>query len=153
MKQIVVVAALIQREGRLLVSQRENVLTGGGFWEFPGGKVDPGETPRQALAREMIEELGIRVQVGPIMDAMVVEQFEKRVTLLFYHCRMEEGQTPQPLDGVAQFLWKTPQELEPALFLPADRQMIGRIAARGDAFLAHTAALWREWEDCGSWVD
>lgn len=153
MKKIVVVAALIERDGKLLVSQRESMLTGGGSWEFPGGKVDEGETPRQALAREMVEELGIRVEVGPMMDSMVVVQFEKHVTLLFYHCRMAAGEEPRPLDGVAQFVWKAPEELESELFLPADRKMITRIAANGEAFLRQVATLWREWEACGSWVD
>ncbi|MGI6316959.1 MAG: (deoxy)nucleoside triphosphate pyrophosphohydrolase [Christensenellales bacterium] len=153
MKEIVVTAGLLLHKGQLLISQREAPLTGGGFWEFPGGKVEPGETPRQCLTRELEEELGLRVQVGPMMDSMVVEQFEKRITLLFFHCRLSREQQPRPLDGVADFAWRRPGALTPEIFLPADRAMVERIAGREKAFLAHEAAAWQDYLENGSWVE
>ncbi|HHE48144.1 MAG TPA: NUDIX domain-containing protein, partial [Candidatus Acetothermia bacterium] len=62
--RLVVAAALIEREGKVLLAQRHQGDEQGGLWEFPGGKVEFGETPAQALARELSEELGIQVEVG-----------------------------------------------------------------------------------------
>ena len=64
---MLVVAALIEADGKLLVCQRRRTDSFGLMWEFPGGKLEPGETPAQALARELQEELGVEAKIGPEM--------------------------------------------------------------------------------------
>ena len=93
-----VVAALIQRDsdGRLLLSRRRPDQSLPGCWEFPGGKVEPGEAPVAALAREIEEELGCTVEVGAI-DEVVFHAYERfDLYMLVYRCTLVRGQ-PRPV--------------------------------------------------------
>jgi len=116
MKTIIVAAGLMIEQGKILVTQREGGSPHGFLWEFPGGKVEEGEDPRQALQRELGEELGIKVEVGRFFDAILHPYPEAPVLLLFYHCRIEEGNA-KPLKSRG-LLWASPRELK-ELAMPA----------------------------------
>lgn len=94
---IAVVAGLIVRDGKLLIAQRPGDKHMGGRWEFPGGKIEKGESPEAALRRELSEELGIEVKVGRIYHAVMHSYPEKDVLLMFYRCSLMFGE-PQPIE-------------------------------------------------------
>ena len=79
---IVVVGLLINRSGRLLIQQRPETSKRGGLWEFPGGKVEPGETMRDALKREWMEELGLNINVADLIDEQIISFPEIKDVLL-----------------------------------------------------------------------
>ena len=118
--KIVVAAALIDSAERTLVQQRPPDKAHGGLWEFPGGKVEPGEGPEAALARELMEELGIRV--AP--DAMEPVSFiyggssDRPMLLLLYGCRQWQGMAAA-LDATA-LRWDVPEALAALPMPPAD---------------------------------
>ena len=92
-----VVAAVIRRGGGIMLCQRRPGAHNPLKWEFPGGKIEPGESPEAALARELMEELDIRVEVGRIVDAVCHRYADRDVLVLFYDCRIAEGE-PRTLD-------------------------------------------------------
>ena len=121
---IVVLAAVIERDGRLLVTRRLDHTHLAGMWEFPGGKCDPGETHDACLRRELMEELGVDATVG---DEIVVTEHaypERTVRLHFRACTIEG--TPQPKLG-QDMRWVTREELGTLQFPEADRTLIGII--------------------------
>ncbi len=116
---ILVVAAVVVEDGRLLLARRREGDHLAGHWEFPGGKVDPGETPPAALVRELAEELGVRAETGAPFLFSWWEYPEKRVLILFYRCRIAEG-VPEPVE-CAEVGWFGRPDL-PGLLVPdADR--------------------------------
>lgn len=119
----VVVAALIERGGRLLVSQRGPGAGQPGRWEFPGGKREAGETDAQALARELSEELGVDLEVGPL----VWTQRAGPLVLRFYRCPWAPGQRPRPHASV-QFRWVRRGDLPALAFPPADAALVRALA-------------------------
>jgi len=86
-----IVAAVIARHGRYLLGKRPPNAMLGGLWEFPGGKVEPGETPEQALARELKEELGVEVEVGPLVATVDHAYSHFTITLHAYRCSIVGG--------------------------------------------------------------
>jgi len=90
-----VVAGVIRREGRFLITQRMPDDTLGGYWEFPGGKVEPGEELRSALRRELAEELGIDTEIGARIHEFVHAYPDRDVRLYFYDARILSGQFPE----------------------------------------------------------
>ena len=136
MTQIEVVGAVVVRDGLVLCAQR---ATGplAGRWEFPGGKVEPGEDPRAALRRELTEELGIEAEVGGIVEVTFHEYVidpsagaKKAVLLLFFEAtRTASSPAPRALD-VAAFRWAGKAELDPEAFPPADVAVLLKVAAR-----------------------
>ena len=98
-----VAAALVFRDGKLLITQRYADAHLGGLWEFPGGKREPNESFEVCLARELREELGIEVVVGGLVESLTHAYPEKTVHLKFYRCRWEKHE-PQPL-GCSAFKW------------------------------------------------
>lgn len=92
---IPVVAAVVVRDGRVLLCQRHDGEHLPLLWEFPGGKIDPGETPREALVRELDEELGVRSEVGEQVADIVHTYPEKTVWLRFF--RVSIAGEPNPL--------------------------------------------------------
>jgi len=118
MKTVVVTAALIIEQGKILVTQRKKGSSRALLWEFPGGKVKEGEEPREALRRELAEELEVEVEVGMIFDAVFYSYPEYPVLLLIYRCRVEKG-PPRPI-ACQDLRWVTLGELEKLAMPPAD---------------------------------
>jgi 8-oxo-dGTP diphosphatase len=118
-----VVAAVIRRDdGRLLITQRLPDDTLGGYWEFPGGKVDPGEDLRAALARELREELGLETHIGAEVHHLTHTYPDRDVRLYFFEVRITAGE-PQKLE-VADLRWVTLDELHHYQFPEADRPLL-----------------------------
>lgn len=125
----VVAVALVDRDGRVLLQQRPEGKAMAGLWEFPGGKIEPGETPESALIRELAEELGIDVEQACLAPATFASAAlgERHLLLLLYACRKWHG-TPQPLEGGA-LRWVRPVEMHGIAMPPADRPLIALIEA------------------------
>lgn len=128
MRTIRVVAAVVRHGGRLLVTRRPDRGERPGQWEFPGGKVEPGEGEPEALAREIREELGCALAVGPLLLRHVHDYPDLRVELAFYECQLGPGEVPACL-GVAALEWATPEALATYDFLEADLAVLPAIAA------------------------
>lgn len=126
---IVVAAALVDRDGRLLVQQRPDGGSMAGLWEFPGGKLEPGETPEAALIRELAEELAIDVDHACLAPACFASEAlgEKHLLLLLYVCRKWRG-TPVAQHASA-LRWVRPVELHGLAMPPADKPLIGLLEA------------------------
>jgi len=122
---IVVAAALVDPDGRVLVQQRPESAQMGGLWEFPGGKIEPNETPEAALARELREELGIETDTACLAPACFASEAlgNRHLLLLLYVCRKWHGQ-PAALQASA-LKWVKPVELFALEMPPADRPLIG----------------------------
>jgi 8-oxo-dGTP diphosphatase len=125
----VVAAALIDADGRVLVQQRPPGKPMAGLWEFPGGKIDEGETPEAALVRELEEELGIGVTHACLAPATFASEplGERHLLLLLYVCRKWAG-IPQPRHATA-LRWVYPAQLHALHMPPADRPLIALIEA------------------------
>ena len=85
---IVVTAGVVVRNGSILVARRKSGSHLEGLWEFPGGKLEPNESPEECLAREFKEELGVEISVDRISEVVFHRYPEKTVLLLFYSCRI-----------------------------------------------------------------
>ncbi len=118
MKTVIVAAGLTFEQGKLLVTQRKKDSSHGLLWEFPGGKVKEGEDPREALRRELKEELDVEVEVGRLFDAVFYTYPEFPILLLVYRCRVEKGSL-KPI-GCHDLRWVTRRELEALAMPPAD---------------------------------
>jgi 8-oxo-dGTP diphosphatase len=126
---LVVAVTLVDGDGRILVQKRPLGTPMAGLWEFPGGKVEDGESPETALRRELKEELGIETDVACLAPlSFASEQLEdKHLLLLLYVCRKWQG-LPQPLHAES-LKWVRPVELYALDMPPADRPLIGLIEA------------------------
>lgn len=121
---LIVVAAVVVREGRFMVCQRRPEAHSGLKWEFPGGKLEPGETPEAALERELFEELGVEARAGRILDAVLHRYPDRDVLVLFYACDILRGEV-RNIDCNAVD-WATPDALPAYDFAGADRDFIQR---------------------------
>ncbi len=121
---IVVAAALDDAQGRILLQQRAPGRAMAGLWEFPGGKVEAGETPEAALMREIQEELGISLDQAALSPACFASEAlgERHMILLLYLCRSWRGE-PAPLDAAA-LRWTTLAEMRTLPMPPADAPLI-----------------------------
>jgi 8-oxo-dGTP diphosphatase len=126
---VVVAAALVDRDGRLLVQQRPEGLSMAGLWEFPGGKLETGETPEEALIRELGEELAIDVDHACLAPACFASDMlgDRHLLLLLYVCR-KWGGTPTAQHASA-LRWVRPVELHGLDMPPADKPLIGLLEA------------------------
>jgi 8-oxo-dGTP diphosphatase len=131
-KTIVVAAAVLIEGGRVLLTQRKAGTHLAGAWEFPGGKVEAGEDPREALKRELREEIGVEARVGEIVDATFhrYEDAEKAVLLLFFETSRDAASPEPTAVDVAAVRWACAAELDPALFPPADVAVLAKVRAR-----------------------
>ncbi len=121
-----VAAGLIWRQGRFLAARRPEGKAFAGFWEFPGGKREEGESMEQALCRELAEELGIACVAVTPWRTLLHTYPELRVELHFMHVTVFSGE-PEARDG--QLLrWVTPEEARALPFLPADVGILAEIA-------------------------
>ena len=121
---LVVAAALIGDGGRVLLQRRAAGRAMAGLWEFPGGKVEEGETPEAALTRELQEELGIGVEVSDLAPAGFASapNGDRHMILLLYLCRSWRGE-PRALDASA-LLWARPAEMRGLAMPPADVPLV-----------------------------
>jgi len=128
MKNLLVVAcALVDADRRVLIAQRREEASMGGLWEFPGGKIEDGETPEDALIRELTEELGISTQTACLAPLAFASHSYDNFHLLMplYVCRKWQG-LPQPLEHQA-LKWVRPQNLRDYPMPPADIPLIAHL--------------------------
>lgn len=128
-RRIRVVAAVIERADELLVSLRHPKGPRPSQWEFPGGKVERGESEHQALVREIREELGVRAKIGALVRRHIHSYPDADVEIAFYRTQIVEG-TPHP-HAMAEIRWVPRRELETLDFLEADRPFVGELV-RGE---------------------
>lgn len=121
-----VTAAIIRRGGAYLMALRKAEDTMGGYWEFPGGGVDGGETPDQCIVRELREELGVPARPIELFDATICG--DGKLVVLFYRCEIE-GE-PQPLD-CDELRWVPVNEMRRMKLLPGDEAIADRLAVIG----------------------
>lgn len=124
-----VAAGLVRDEhGRYLITQRRRGSHLAGLWEFPGGKVEAGETPAACLRRELAEELSALFTVGALAETVRWEYPDRTVVLHFFECRLESGTiAPQEEQGME---WVEPAHLSSYDFPPADRELIQRLSRK-----------------------
>jgi 8-oxo-dGTP diphosphatase len=126
---LTVVAALIESEGKVLACQRKRGSTFELLWEFPGGKVEPGETLEVALERELREELGVVARIGPEVHRVhhQYRQTGKAFELVFFAASAPPGDV-QNLE-FERIAWREPKSLAELDFLEADRELIAKLAS------------------------
>ena len=126
---ITVVAALIRDNGKLLVCQRKRGTSFAMMWEFPGGKVKPGETLKQALVRELEEELGTQATIGSEVYRTQhrYAELSEPIELIFFHAELN----PRSVRNLVfeEILWREPSSLSELNFLPADKELIEKLAS------------------------
>ncbi|HZU83359.1 MAG TPA: (deoxy)nucleoside triphosphate pyrophosphohydrolase [Polyangiaceae bacterium] len=129
---VLAAAGVIVERGRVLLTRRKAGTHLAGAWEFPGGKVHDGEDPREALRRELREELGIDAVVGDVVDVAFhrYEEARKSVLLLFFEAARTPGSAEPAALDVAAFEWAAPDALDPARFPPADVSVLRKVKAR-----------------------
>ncbi len=130
---LAVVAAIIYNaEGRVLITKRPAHVHLGGLWEFPGGKVDPGETDNEALLREIREETGLSIHIDKLFWKEHAVFPEKSVRLHFYTCRLTHE--PQEIipDEIDDHRWVKPEELTAYTFPEADSRLIDKLVVKNN---------------------
>ena len=123
-KTIRVVAAVIRKDGRIFATQRGYGPWKDG-WEFPGGKIEPGETPEQALKREIREELDTEIRVGERIDRVEYDYPEFHLSMDCFFCTVESGNLTLREHESAR--WLTSKELDSVRWLPADLGLIEKL--------------------------
>ena len=124
MKVIEVVAAIIQRDGAYFAMQR-GYGEFEGMWEFPGGKIEPGESFEDALKREIQEELGVDIVIEDLICTTEYDYPSFHLTMHCYLCRVEAGEIELREHKSAR--WLRPEELGSVEWLPADKDVISRL--------------------------
>lgn len=127
MKTIQVVAAIIIQDNHIFATQRGYGEFKDG-WEFPGGKIEPGETPEQALIREIREELDTEIVVGPLFDTVEYDYPQFHLTMYCYICKVQSGELVLKEHEAAR--WLTKENLDSVAWLPADLGLIEKLKNR-----------------------
>ncbi len=127
---VVVAAAVVERDGRFLVTRRQRGVHLEGLWEFPGGKCDEGESLTSCLIREIREELAVRSNVGDEILTTVHDYPDTRIELHFFRCELSGEPVPQ----IGQDMrWVSREELGRLAFPPADAELIEQLRRTGAA--------------------
>ncbi|MEF9942388.1 MAG: (deoxy)nucleoside triphosphate pyrophosphohydrolase [Lachnospiraceae bacterium] len=121
MKSVKVAAAIIQKEGKIFATQRGYGEFENG-WEFPGGKIETGETPQEALMREIWEELDTEINVGELVDIVEYDYPNFHLTMHCFYCTIKKGELFLKEHKAAKWLIK--EELFSVEWLPADKGLI-----------------------------
>ena len=124
MKTIKVVAAIILHEGRVFATQRGYGTFKDG-WEFPGGKIEPGETPKEALIREIKEELDVEIEVNDFLETVEYDYPEFHLSMDCFFCGIKSGEMVLKEHEAAK--WLTEDTLDSVDWLPADKGLIDGI--------------------------
>jgi 8-oxo-dGTP diphosphatase len=127
-KPKVVTAAVVEREGKILVARRKAGLVAGGLWEFPGGKLEDGEDPEHGLARELEEELGVRARVGEFLCSVPFAGPLVSFELMVY--RTELLSDAFRLTDHDEIRWLAPAEMDESSFSKPDRPVVRLLARR-----------------------
>ena len=126
MREIVkVTAAIIEKDGRILIDQRNSRYHLTGKWEFPGGKIESGETPEECLARELEEEFAIEVSVGEFLGSSIQHYEHISIELVAYRTFWDGKQITS--NGHKNYKWVSIDELSQYDFAPADRIIVDRL--------------------------
>ena len=125
----VAVAIISDEEDRILITQRPLHASHGGFWEFPGGKLESGELPEEALVREIKEELGIQVNTFRYLDTISYQYPEYKVHLHVFHVTGYSGE-PACLEGQPGLRWVYLNQLNPEDFPEANHKVIGMLLSK-----------------------
>ena len=118
-----VVGAVIRDGDRVLLARRPEGKAQAGLWEFPGGKIEPGETPEEALARECREELALEIESPSVLRSVLHRYPEKTIRLILVACSVRPGSVPVPQEGQSVD-WFHPSELDRLPICPADRELL-----------------------------
>lgn len=124
MKTIEVVAAVIIKDGKVFATKRGKGDFEGG-WEFPGGKIEDGETKEEALKREIHEELETDIEIKEFLTTTTYDYPEFTVILSFYLCSLEDGEIK--LNVHSEKKWLSKDELDSVSWLPADTEIVERL--------------------------
>jgi 8-oxo-dGTP diphosphatase len=131
-ERVRVVAGVARRGDRVLLTQRPPDASHAGLWEFPGGKIEPGESPEAALVREVREELGVGCRVGAVLDVARHDYPSGlAVEIVFLECALDSDAFT-PSRAVHATRWARPEDVPPAEVLEADRPFLAR-GARASA--------------------
>lgn len=126
MKHVEVVAACMVKDGKVFIAQRHLGGEAGGKWEFPGGKIEPGETPKDALKREIKEELKADIEVGDLLVAVRHAYATVDITLQVYQCKLL-GNDPVLTEHLSS-LWVGWDELCGVDWAPADKEVVEKLS-------------------------
>ena len=125
-RKLVVAALIHDAHGRILLTQRREDQPMPLYWEFPGGKIEAGESPEQALVREIREELGIEITIGAIYEVLFHRYPEFDLLMLVYACAADD---PPRAVEVKAFAFVEPARLGDYMILPADAPLIRRLSS------------------------
>ena len=134
MKTIRVVAAVIRSEDKIFATAR-GYGEFKGQWEFPGGKIEPGETPQEALVREIQEELDVKTEVGDLIDTIEYDYSSFHLSMDCFWCNVTEGEIT--LKEAEDARWLSKDELYSVDWLPADMELIKKLV------LSNKSLEWR----------
>lgn len=127
---LAVCAAVIEHQGKYLLTERPANKQQGGYWEFPGGKIDPGESPHQALKRELREELDISIEIGPLLETVHYHYAWGSVLIIAYLCQHCSGEIKHL--EVADHAWVAPEQFDRYPILPADQPILAKLQQQAD---------------------
>lgn len=123
-----VTAAVIERDGKVLVAKRKAELVAGGLWEFPGGKLEDGEEPERGLEREIMEEMGVGARVGELLCTVPFSGPLKSFELVVYRTELLSDEFR--LTDHDEIRWLVPAEMDESLFSKPDRPVVRLLAGR-----------------------
>jgi mutator protein MutT len=133
MPEIVEIAlALVEHQGRWLVSRRAPGRVYAGLWEFPGGKIEPGESPAEAAVRETREEAGLTVEPTGSLAEVAASHNQQTVRLILVRCRVAAGEPAVVSPAITAVRWVTRDELASLPMPPANAAIIDRLCNRTD---------------------